>query len=103
LLVFIVATDTSSVALTKIPQLVDEKKWSGVKGIITGPMGELLATMNQLAPLSTQQADRSAALAKQVKLQLYDISAAADVKDAARILKSTQGATDALVAFVKSL
>merc|ERR1712232_123401 len=42
--------DTSSVALTKIPELVDAKKWMNIKSIIAGPMGELLSTMNLLAP-----------------------------------------------------
>ena len=95
--------DTSSVALTKIPELVEAKKWMSVKGIIAGPMGELLATMNLLAPLSTQQPEKSSSLAKQVKLQIFAISAAADKKDGNGVMKSYQGATEALVAFVRSL
>ncbi|CAB9518652.1 expressed unknown protein [Seminavis robusta] len=95
--------DLSSVSLTKIPELVEAKKWSGVKSIISGQMGELLTTMNTLAPLSTQDAGRSATLAKQVKLQVFAIDAAADRKDGANILKSHQAATDALVSFVQSL
>lgn len=95
--------DKSSVALTKIPELVEAKKWSSVNSLLTGPMGELLSTLNQLAPLSTQQPDTSIGLAKQVKLQVFAIGAAADKKDGTGILKPTQGATDALVAFVQSL
>lgn len=90
-------------ALAKIPDLVQAKKWSGIKGILTGPMGELLVTMNQLAAISTQQPDRSTKLAKQVKTHIFDISAATDRKDASAILKSTNAATDSLVAFVQSL
>ena len=95
--------EISSVALAKIPALVDEKKWSGVNSILTGPMGELLGVMNQLAPLSTQQPDQSVALAKQVKLQIFAISAAAGRKDGNGIRTATEGASTALVAFVQSL
>ena len=95
--------ELSSVALAKIPALVDEKKWSGVNSILTGPMGELLGVMNQLAPLSTQQPDQSVALAKQVKLQIFAISAAVGRKDGNGIRTATEGASTALVAFVQSL
>ena len=95
--------DTSSIALTKIPELVEAKKWMGVKGIIAGPMGELLTTMNLLAPKSTQLPERSSSLAKQVKVQIFAIDAAADKKDGKGVLKASQAATEALVAFVKSL
>jgi hypothetical protein len=95
--------DTSSVALTKIPAYVEAKQWSKVSSILTGPMGELMVTMNQLAPLSTKQPEKSISLAKQVKLNVFAIGAAADKKDGKAILKSTQAATDSLVKFVESL
>lgn len=47
--------DVTSSALAKIPELVEVKKWSSVKDVLTGPMEELVVTMNQLTTISTQQ------------------------------------------------
>ena len=94
--------ETSSMALATIPNLVQEKKWSKVRGVITGPMGSLLSTMNDLSKLSSSP-DKTSDLAKTVKLDLFAISAAVERKNGDLILKYHQSATDNLVAFVNAL
>ena len=94
--------EKASIALASIPPLVEKAKWSQVTGILTGPMGELIRTMGQLAELS-----ENAALAKDkikvVKTDLYAMQAGVDRKDSARVIQSHEAATKDLVAFVKAL
>ena len=94
--------DKASAALATIPQLAGDKKWSQVTGILTGPMGELIRNMGQLADLSENAAAAKAHI-KQVKLDLYAISAAVDQKNQAKVIQAHEAATNSLVAFVKSL
>jgi len=76
-----------------------------VTGVMTGPMGELVKTMGQLADLSQTDDAKKAARSKikAVKNDLYAIAAAVDRKDGANALKGHAAATDDLVAFIKSL
>lgn len=90
-----------SEALATIPPLVEDKKWSKVVGVMTGPMGTLGATMDQLQKLSG--ANGLADKAKKVKADLYAIAAAADRKQQDEALKYHKLATEDLIAFVKAL
>jgi hypothetical protein len=96
--------ETASRALAQIPSLVEQKKWSQIGGVLTGPMGELIRTMGQVADLQTQL--ESVDIAKQsirkVKTDLYAMSEAVARKDAATILQFHAAATNDLVAFVKT-
>lgn len=96
--------ETASRALAQIPFFVEQKRWSQIGGVLTGPMGELIRTMGQVANLQTQL--ETIDLAKQsirnVKNDLYAMSEAVARKDAASILKIHAAATNDLVAFVKS-
>eukprot|EP00977_Amphora_coffeiformis_P024963 scaffold17767_cov168-Amphora_coffeaeformis.AAC.1 len=94
--------DAASKSLGLLPSLIESKKWSQVTGVLTGPMGELIRTMNQLVELSENQTAAKKIVA-QVKTDLYAISAAVGRKEVASALKSHQAATDHLVAFVKAL
>jgi hypothetical protein len=94
--------EKASVALARIPDLVEGKKWSQITGVLTGPMGELIRTMGQLADLS-ENASVAQSNVKLVKTDLYAISAAVERKEGGNALKYHAAATKNLVAFVKSL
>ncbi|KAL7568796.1 hypothetical protein ACA910_007216 [Epithemia clementina (nom. ined.)] len=101
--------ELASRALANVPPLIDSKKWSQASGILTGPMGELIRTMSDLASASAN--DSSAVkndplklmMVQKFKTDLYALSAALDRRDGATALKYHQAATDDLVAFVKAL
>ena len=94
--------EKASASLARIPNLVENKKWSQVNGVLTGPLGNLVLTMQQLSQLS-ENAKQATTLAKQVKADIIDIGQASDRKQGDKALASHQKATDDLVAFVKSL
>ena len=94
--------DAASKSFTQLPALIENKKWSQVLGVMTGPMGELIRTMNQLVELSENKAIAKSKVGV-VKTDLYAISAAVDRKQVDAALKAHQAATDHLVDFVKSL
>ena len=92
----------ATTALESIPGLVESTKWSQVTGILTGPMGELIATMGQLANLSDNNT-KAKALIKVVKNDLYSITDAVKKKDPILALKNHNRVTLDLVTFVESL
>uniref|UniRef100_A0A7S1V7Q1 Uncharacterized protein n=1 Tax=Grammatophora oceanica TaxID=210454 RepID=A0A7S1V7Q1_9STRA len=93
--------EKASAALATVPQLVEDKKWSKVTGVLTGPLGQLTATMNQLVKLSEKPI--AADLAKKTKLDLFAMGAAADKKQGKPILDAHEKATNDLVAFLEAL
>lgn len=93
--------EKASVALATIPTYVETKQWSKITGVLTGPMGELIRTMGQIADLSGSAAAKQKV--KAVKNDLYAMSDGINRKDPALVLKNHQAATSDLVAFVKSL
>jgi len=96
--------DRASAALATLPELIEAKKWSKVTGVMTGPMGELVRTMGQLADLSSNEGGAPARQKiKALKNDLYAISAAVDRKDVAGAGKGHAAATDDLVAFLRAL
>lgn len=92
----------SAKSLSDLPPLIESKKWSQVVGVLTGPMGELIRTMNQLVELSE---DKALAKSKvnQVKTDLYAITAAVDRKQVDSALKAHSAATVHLVEFAKEV
>eukprot|EP00957_Ditylum_brightwellii_P107468 8200110-Ditylum_brightwellii.AAC.1 len=44
--------EKSTEALATIPELIDAKKWLAIVGVLTGPMGTLVRSMDQLSKLS---------------------------------------------------
>ena len=94
--------EKASEALATIPALIEQRKWSKVTGVLTGPLGTLVSTMGQLTKLSDNSA-QAAELAKKVKGDIIEIGAAADKKQGDRAVQFHKKATDDLVAYVKSL
>ncbi len=91
-------------ALAEVPMLVSEKKWSKVTGVITGPMGSLGRTMDQLSKLCEDEAQlKLIGLEKSIKTDLYAIAAAAEKKNGEQILKFHEKATQDLIAYAKAL
>jgi hypothetical protein len=88
--------------LASIPSLVTEKKWTQVTGILLGPLGDLVETMNQLTKQS-KDASKVLALAKKTKAALYDIFQAAERKQGERALAAHKEATTYLSDFLKAL
>jgi len=82
--------------LPEVATLAEEKKWSQVQGIITGPLGTLLQTNSSIA--GTKEA---AAAAKTFKQDLNDINAASQRKDSALCIKAAGKAAADLEKFVK--
>jgi hypothetical protein len=94
--------DKASASLATIPALAQAKKWSQVNGVLTGPLGQLVLTMQGLAKQSENTIE-AMAIAKKVKGDIIDIGQASDKKLGNKVLEYHQKATDDLVAFIKSL
>ena len=65
--------------LPEIASLAEEKKWSQITGIITGPLGTLLQTLNSVASIAGTKEAKS--LAQTVKADILNIGVAAGKKD----------------------
>jgi len=94
--------EKASEALASIPELVGSKKWSKVTGVLTGPLGDLVRTMGQLAELS-ENSGTAKDMTKKFRNDLYAIAAAVDRKEGGKALQFHSVATNDLVAFVKAL
>lgn len=86
------------IQLQKIPDIASTKKWSQVQGILTGPLGTLLQTMNQIIPNPTAEQKTAS---QKVKTDLYAIGTAATKKSENGCLEATEAALKDLEAFVK--
>ena len=89
-------------ALATIPDLIEDKKWSKVTGVLLGPCGELLQTMGKLADTS-QNAVAARDVMKQTKLDLYAITAAVSKKNVDKATQLTLAVQSDIAAFVKVL
>lgn len=94
--------ETSTGALATIPDLIASKKWSSITGVLTGKMGTLMSTMNQLTKLTENEA-KASDLLKSVKGDIIALSQFADRRQGDKALAAHKKATDDLVAFVESL
>jgi hypothetical protein len=100
--VLLLRIEKASEALASVPKLIESRKWSQITGILTGPMGTLVTTMNELVKLSENKSE-TAMLAKTTKEALIAIGQFADKKQCEKALEAHESATQNLVAFVKSL
>lgn len=96
----------ASLRLKDIPSIAREKKWSQIQGILTGPLGTLVQTMNALnkgLSSSSSAADEEAAkvASAKVKADLIRISQEATKKDEMGVIKASQQAQDDLEAFAR--
>lgn len=94
--------EKASSSFASIPDLVEAKKWSQVTGVMTGPCGDLIRTLGQLAD-NSENAIAAKQNVQQFKTNLYAIQAAVDRKQGDLVLKYHKAATQDLVAFVQSL
>jgi hypothetical protein len=94
--------EKASVALATIPELVGNKKWSKINGVLIGPLGELILTMNQLVKLS-ENSEQASNFTKKVKLDIIEIGASAERKQGERVVEYHKKAITDLVSFVKML
>jgi hypothetical protein len=104
---------SASAALQQIPSIAQQRKWSQVNGVLLGPLGTLIQTMNQIvagtdlartdfgsAPPPVNNKEAKAASLK-VKADLYAIGQAASKKNEQECIRATEVALDDLQAFVK--
>ena len=89
----------ASKRLGDIPALAEDKKWSQVQGILSGPLGTLAQTLNFIAKDATPNVQ---AKAKQVKDDIFGINLAASKKNQAEVVSKTKAATTSLEAFVRA-
>ncbi|GKZ01068.1 hypothetical protein MPSEU_001058500 [Mayamaea pseudoterrestris] len=85
----------------QLPKLIETKKWTQVTGVLTGPLGELVRTMNQVQKLVGTE--KTAACEKQVqvvKKDLYAISAAIERKDVRKAMAAYEATVKDLAAFI---
>jgi hypothetical protein len=95
---------TASTALQTIPPLVETKQWSKITGVLTGPMGQLSATLGLLVGLAEEGArDKAKQKAQKVKQDLFSMGTATTNRQTAEILKYQKLATEDLAVFLKSL
>lgn len=86
-------------SLKQISGMAEAKKWSQVQGVLTGPLGTLLQTMNQIIGKDASKEQKAAAT--RVKMDLYAIGTAATKKSDTGCLEATQAALKDLETFVK--
>jgi len=94
--------EKASTALATIPAMNDSRKWSQITGVLTGPCGELIRTMGQIADLS-ENSDAAKKLVATTKKDLYAMQDGVGKKDQSLVSKYHTAATNDLVAFVKAL
>ena len=81
-------------------QLTDEKKWSQVQGILTGPLGSLGETLTLISKQNPKPEVKAAA--KKLKNDLFGIGGAATKKDGKTCTEGAKQASLDLEAFVKA-
>ena len=94
--------EKASVALASIPALSEQKKWSQVLGVTTGPMGSLSDTLTQLIKLTENKEDAKK-IAQLVKTDVINIGQAAQRKEGKDIAQMCLAAEKHLAEFVSSL
>ncbi len=91
--------------LNEIPKIASEKKWSQVQGILTGPLGTLVQTMNALCRDVESGSSKDSELAKKaaakVKGDIILISQEASKKNEGGVVKACDMAQKDLEAFAK--
>lgn len=85
--------------LQDIPKLATEKKWSQVQGLLTGPLGTLSQTINQIATPDSGKDVQAAA--KKLKADLIDIGQSAAKKNAEACIAKAGQATKDLTSFLE--
>jgi len=104
--------------LQEIPPLADSKKWSQIQGLLTGPLGTLSQTLNQIVTSTTASSDTNSnnedkkknknsngsnvqLVVKKIKADLIEIGQAASKKDAEACRTIAGIASQDLVGFLE--
>jgi hypothetical protein len=83
--------------LESIPAICGRRQWSQVDGVLTGPLGTLVATMKQISGVNTTAREA----AGKVQADLLAIRQAATRKDGALCVAASESAQQSLQAFVR--
>ena len=89
-------------AMKNIPSYIESKQWSNVESTLTGKMGNLSFTMNELSKLIENDSvkDKCKSLAVDIRNDLYAISGSCSRKEQAAAMKSYDKALMKLEKFV---
>ena len=89
-------------ALEDLPEYIEKKECNKVQGILTGPMGNLSTTMNELTKNITDNGkqNKSSALSKDIRQELYALAGAVDRKNTKEALAAYKRAATKLDTFV---
>mmetsp|Transcript_16938 Transcript_16938/g.36624 ORF Transcript_16938/g.36624 Transcript_16938/m.36624 type:complete len:235 (-) Transcript_16938:282-986(-) len=92
----------SIAALEDVPQYIENKQWNKVQGVLTGPMGTLSSTMNEIVKIVDDAGVQSKCkvLSVDIRKDLYAIAAAADKKQVREASVSYEKAEQKLYQFV---
>lgn len=91
-------------AMKRLPTYITNKQWSNVQSVLTGPMGSLSSTMNELVKLIDEESpvkNDCKALSVAIRQDLYQIAAMVDRKDGKQAQASADKAEEKLEKFVK--
>ena len=89
-------------SMERLPELIEREECNKVKGILTGPMGELSSTMNMLTKNidDTGKQNKCKTMSTAIRQDLYAISGAVDRKDAKGAMSAYLKASEKLDKFV---
>ena len=87
--------------LNEIPSIAKDKKWSQVQGILLGPLGTLVMTMNSLVKETEDASGEAKKAAAKVKGDIILISQEATKKNEGGVVKACGEAQRDLEAFAK--
>lgn len=91
-------------AMKRLPTYITNKQWSNVQSVLTGPMGSLSSTMNELVKLIDEESpvkNDCKQLSVAIRQDLYEIKAMVDRKDAKQAQASADKAEKKLEKFMK--
>lgn len=94
--------EASTIPFSTIPTLLEEKQWSNIVSVITGPIGTLVSTLKELGAV-TNHSDAMEKIVNDVQSDLFAIASAIERRQKDLILKYHRSVTDRLVAFVAAL
>jgi hypothetical protein len=86
--------------LGDIPALAEQKKWSQIQGVLTGPLGTFSQTLNQIATRDSSPKVQDAS--KKLKSAIIEIGQAASRKNGDACTAKVQQASQDLEVFVKA-
>jgi hypothetical protein len=92
--------------LQEIPTMASDKKWSQILGLLTGPLGTLSQTLNQIASSTANPSDSKKQqllqdASKRLKVDLIEIGQASAKKNADACITKAADASNDLARFLE--